>query len=250
MTLGFLSSCAAAPLHLPPPPVHADGQVLWHIVNDSCVPSQLRSGDPSPCTSVSITAGRDRGYVVLKDRVGTGQYLVMPTILVSGIEDPLLTRPGAPDYFTPAWGARRLVAARFGRALAREDIGIAVNSRYGRSQDLLHLHVDCLRRDVRDALRRDMTDIGTIWSRRPMALAAHRYYVIWVDGDETVEANPFALLAKRLHVRPADMGAWTILLSGAHFSGKPGFILLAAHADPATSDNGSAEILLDHDCMR
>ncbi len=244
----LLASCAATPVALPAPPPHANGQTLWRIVSGRCIPGQIASGDPAPCTEVSIADGVARGHVVLKDRVGTGQYLVMPTSLIAGIEDSRLLRANAPDYFTPAWQARRLVAARFGMPLAREDIGIAVNSRYGRSQDLLHLHVDCLRRDVRDDLRRAMPRIDRRWSRRLLVLAGHRYHAVRIDGDDRVGANPFLLLSRGLHVRPGDMGAWTIVLAGADFAGHPGFVLLAARADPANGYDGSGEQLQDHEC--
>jgi len=185
----FLAGCATpmiAPrsaMVLPPPPVHANGQVLWGIVNGRCVPDQQASGKPDPCTEVSIAGGVDTGYAVLKDRVGVSQYLVMPTRLITGIEDAQLLAPGATNYFDPAWRVRRLVDQRLGTTLTRDDVGIAVNSIYGRSQDLLHLHVDCLRIDVRDDLHRRLTTLGRGWST-PITLAGHGYYALRIDGDD------------------------------------------------------------------
>lgn len=210
----------------------------------------MEAGEPAPCQSVVLAGGRDSGYVVLKDRVGVAQYLVMPTVLIAGIEDSRLLRTDAPNYFAPAWAVRRLVATRLGFVPARDDIAIAINSRYGRSQDLLHLHVDCLRQDVRDSLRRAGAGIGEHWARHPLTLASHPYCVRRVDGDERPAANPFRLLATGLHIPIADMGSWTLLLAGAEFAGRPDFILLAARADPARGIDGSAEELMDHDCRR
>jgi len=243
----LLSGCAAVSATLPPPPLHPDGQKLWQIVNGRCVPGQIASGDPAPCTTVSVATGVERGYALLKDRVGAGQFLLMPTTLISGIEAPALVRTDSPNYFTPAWQAGRFVAAAFDKPLAREDIGVAVNSQYGRTQDLLHLHVDCLRLDVRDALKRSSLRIGWRWSRGPV-LAGHRYYAVRVDGDDVVKANPFTLLVRGMHVASNDMGAWTLVLAGARFAGRPGFVLLAARADPANGYDGSGEQLQDHDC--
>lgn len=246
-----LAGCASLPTSrvvLPAPPAHPDGQLLWHIVHDHCVPGQATSDSPAPCADVEIAQGVARGYAVLKDRVGTSQYLVMPTTLLSGIEDPRLLRTDAANYFTAAWKVRRLVAARVGANLARQDIGIAVNSRYGRSQDLLHLHVDCLRLDVRAALDMIAPTVRRRWSRQTVTLANHRYYAIRVEGDEHLGANPFRLLAAGLHVPPSDMAAWTLVLAGAHFSGEPGFVLLAARADPQSGDTASGEVLQDHQC--
>ena len=249
----FLAGCAAPTIAprsavvLPPPPVHANGQVLWGIVNGKCVPDQQANGKPDPCTEVSIGSGVDAGYAVLKDRVGVSQYLVMPTRLVTGIEDPQLLAPGATNYFAPAWRVRRLVDQRLGTTLTRDDVGIAVNSIYGRSQDLLHLHVDCLRIDVRDDLHRRLASLGRGWSA-PITLAGHGYYALRIHGDDSVPTDPFTALAKGLKVPPAEMGAWTLVLAGATFSDGPGFVLLAARADPASGYDGSGESLQDHQC--
>ena len=163
---------------LPPPPNHPNGQVLWGIVNGKCVPDQQANAKPDPCTEVAI----DKGYAVLKDRVGASQYLLMPTHLITGIEDARLLDPDAVNYFDPAWRVRALVDQRLGTTLTRDDVGIAVNSNYGRSQDLLHLHVDCLRLDVRDALHDRLTTIGRRWSG-PLTFVGHAYYALRLDGD-------------------------------------------------------------------
>ncbi len=232
---------------LPPPPIHPNGQVLWGIVNGKCVPDQQANAKPDPCTEVAIGKGVDKGYVILKDRAGASQYLVMPTRLITGIEDAQLLASGATNYFDPAWRVRRLVDQRLGMTLTRDDVGIAVNSIYGRSQDLLHLHVDCLRIDVRDDLHRQFAAVGRRWSA-PITLAGHGYYALRIDGDDSVPIDPFAALAGGLKVPPAEMGAWTLVLAGATFSDGPGFVLLAGRTDPAAGFDGSGEELQDHQC--
>jgi CDP-diacylglycerol pyrophosphatase len=232
---------------LPPPPVHPNGQVLWGIVNGKCVPDQQANAKPDPCTEVSIGSGVDKGYAVLKDRAGASQYLVMPTHLVTGIEDAQLLAPGSTNYFDPAWRVRKLVDQRLGTTLTRDDVGIAVNSIYGRTQDLLHLHVDCLRTDVRDALHGQLATIGRRWSM-PIMLGGHGYYALRLDGDDNVPVDPFVALADGMKVPQAEMGAWTLVLAGATFADGPGFVLLAARADPAADYDGSGEALQDHAC--
>ena len=238
--LAVLAGCTA----------QSDRLVLWKIVHDRCVANQVTQKKPDPCTEVSIATGEDRGYVVLKDRKGVSQYLVLPTALIPGIEDARLQSAGATNYFTPAWQAKKLVEERLGAPLAREDVSVAVNSHYGRSQDLLHLHVDCLRKDVRGTLYKLVPTIGYQWSRLPIPLAGHVFYASRIDGKETVAANPFRRLSEGLNVRPQDMGAWTLVLTGADFpDGKPGFVLLAAKANPVTGNFASGEELQDHGCL-
>lgn len=246
MLVTILQGCSGT---LPPPPLHPNGEALWSIVSERCVPNQREHGDPAPCAQVSLADSSDRGFVVLKDRVGASQYLIMPTRRITGIEDPSLLSQDSIDYFEPAWAARRRVTERLHEPLSREDIGIAVNSIYGRSQDLLHLHVDCLRQDVHDALRQAAPTLTNRWTRDGLRLNGHSYHAIRIDGDETLAANPFRLLATGLRVRPIDMGAWTLVLTGMSFAdGRPGFVLLAARADLARGFGGSGEELLDHAC--
>ena len=243
-----LSACAAPPI-LPPPPAHPNGQVLWQIVSTRCLPDQQANARPDPCAAVAVGDGAARGYAVLKDRSGASQYLVMPTRLITGIEDPALLEPDAPNYFVPAWAARRLVEQRLGLPLHREDVSIAVNSRYGRSQDLLHLHVDCLWSHARDLVHDALPHIGRRWSAPTLMLAGAPYRAIRIDGGEAPAENPFRVLARGLHVPPAEMGAWTLVLVGADFpDGRPGFVLLATRADVAGGLAGSGEDLQDHSC--
>lgn len=121
-------SLAEGPILPPPPPPHLNGQVLWHIVHDQCVPDEQSKGRPEPCAQVSLDGGVNRGVALLKDRRGVAQYLLMPTIEITGIEDGRLLAPGAVNYFAKAWADRSFVEVRLGRDLPREDIGISINS--------------------------------------------------------------------------------------------------------------------------
>jgi CDP-diacylglycerol pyrophosphatase len=253
LTIGFalLAAACTAPAgaDLPPPPLpHANGQALWHVVHDSCVPDQQRSGRPAPCIEVSLAQGLEHGYAVLKDKHGAEQYLVMPTAQITGIEDARLLAPDAADYFADAWRARTYVEALIGKPMPRQDMAVSVNSPYGRSQDLLHLHVDCLTPRSVAALAAALPRVERRWSRAPFSFEGHPYYAIRLDG-EAPPANPFRVLADGLPGAAKAMSAWTLVLAGARFEdGKPGFVLLAGHADPAHGDFASGEELQDHDC--
>jgi CDP-diacylglycerol pyrophosphatase len=257
--LALLCGCAAATTSapppttpvaaLPPPPVHPHGEVLWGIVHDKCVPDQMVHGDPAPCARVALLNDGRSGFVVLKDKDGVAQHLLMPTDKITGIEDPQVLAPNAPNYFAEAWIARAYVEERLNGRLPRDQIGVAVNSIYGRSQDLLHLHVDCLSLSVRDELRADAPGIDRRWSRRPMAIGSHAYFVRRIDGDDLSTVNPFQLLAHDLPGAAKDMGAWTLAMVGETGpDGQPGFYLLAERADPAKGEDASSEVIQDHEC--
>jgi CDP-diacylglycerol pyrophosphatase len=223
----------------------ADPDVLWNIVSQKCVPDQQQRHDPSPCEKVDLTHGVERGYVVLKDLTGATQFLVIPTARVTGIESPALLMPGAPNYWAPAWKARRFVFARAHRRLPRDAIGLAVNSTQGRSQNQLHIHVDCIRPDLRSYLGRHAARLTRQWSALGVAFDGHRYLARRLDSRELHGVDPFDVLAHGIPAARDDMGNWTLVAVGA----KPrGFVLLADHVDQATNDDASGEELLDHSC--
>lgn len=243
----LLAGCASPPASLPPPPPHPNGQALWRIVHGQCAPDQREHGDPAPCALVAFKDGDAHGYVVLKDRNGVAQHLLMPTAKITGIEDPKLLEPDAQNYFARAWDERGFVQARLGRPVGRTWLSIAVNSAYGRSQDQLHLHIDCVDATVAAALRG--VDVPASWTPQPIILKGRPYHVRWLAADRLDATNPFKLLARTVPGAGRAMGAWTLaLVGGESRRGQPGFYLLAGRADPASGDPGSAEALQDHAC--
>jgi CDP-diacylglycerol pyrophosphatase len=227
----------------------ADPNALWNIIHDKCVPHQQASGDPSPCTLVDLDPGLEHGYVVLKDIVGKTQFLVMPTARISGIESPEILAPDAANYWQYAWQARSFMIARAGVDVPRDDISLAINSRYGRSQNQLHIHVDCIRADVHAALAAHAAEIGALWAPFPEKLAGHSYMAMRLDHADLKDLTPFRLVAQGIAGAEADMGSQTLVVVGATLPGdQPGFFLLEDHADLASADRGSGEDLQDHDC--
>ena len=122
-----------------------------------------------------------------------------------------------------------------------------------RSQDQLHIHVDCIRPEVRAALGPVPAQLDGRWQTLPMRLAGHWYRALWVPG-ETPGANPFRLLAASLPDPASGMGRHTLVLVGAERNGQTGFVLLDGTSGPLpiTSwiglGSGSGEELEDHDC--
>ena len=217
----------------------ADRLALWKIVHEQCVPAaDKHEPPPPPCLSVG---GAD---VVIKDRNGVGQLLDIPTAQVTGIEDPRLLGAGAPNYFAAAWRARGLMTRYRKAPPPREAIAITVNSEFSRSQDQLHLHVDCVRPEVAQALAAYAPHLDSEW--RPMTEALHgrKYWARRLDDIES--ANPFRLLADGVPGAREKMGLWSLAAVPVQYDGKPGFALIA---DPAElTAGGHAEDIQDHDC--
>jgi CDP-diacylglycerol pyrophosphatase len=227
----------------------ADPDALWKIVHGQCIPDQRQKGDPTPCALVDLQQGDAKGYAVLKDIVGATQYLLIPTARVSGIESPLLLDPGTPNYFADAWLERGYTERAAQRPLPREAISLAINSAFGRSQNQLHIHIDCVRADVRAALQRQLAAIGDSWAPLAEPLAGHPYRAMRVLADALDGTNPFVLLADGVQGALTAMGEQTLVVVGAEFAGgHPGFIILTDHVDPAIGDKAGGEELQDHDC--
>jgi CDP-diacylglycerol pyrophosphatase len=220
----------------------ADPSKLWHIVHDRCVPDQTQHQNPAPCTAVDLAGG----YAVLRDIIGNTQFLLIPTARVGGIEDAAVLAPNAPNYFADAWAARHDVDHRAGHPLPREDFLLAINSIYGRTQDQLHIHIDCIRPGVRAALTDHQAAIGPEWTRFPVLLRGHAYRAMRVTRADLGDINPIRLLAGT--VPQAEIRLHTLALAGATFGGRPGFVLLDGHADLLAANRGSGEELEDHDC--
>ena len=100
----------------------------------------------------------------------------------------------APNYWNAAWQARHFVDERAHRTMPRETISLAINSASGRTQNQLHIHIDCVRLDVQAALREHAGAIGTAWAPFPVKLVRPRLH-----GDAHRPAGP----CRRQPVRPA-----------------------------------------------
>ena len=223
-----------------------DRMVLWHIVHGACVPHFAATGSPAPCLAVHPHAG----YALLKDRDGATQVLLIPTARVTGIEDPAVRAPDAPDYLALAWADRGVVARLAGRPLRRRDIALAVNAIAGRTQDQLHIHIDCVQPAVRAAVAAQAAGLNAAWRRFPVPLMDQPYLARVVVGRSLAGVNPFRLLADQVPGAAGAMGQWTLAVLGVRLppDGRAGFVLLAGHVNPRTGDRGAGERLQDHAC--
>jgi len=238
--------CLLALLVVGGPAAAGDADALWTIIHQRCVPGFIAGGNPAPCAEVVLPPGAPGGWVVLKDRDGATQFLVMPTQKITGIEDSLILAPGEPNFFSAAWAARGYFLAKVGHDLPRADISLAINSPYGRTQNQLHIHIDCVRADVAATLAAKLAEIGPGWA--PLPLAGHAYRARRLAGPELNE-NPFLLLADDPSVGAAGIGRHTLVVVGETFpDGQDGFVLLDDRENPAAGDRASGEELQDHAC--
>ena len=224
LALGLLlAACAAAP----PAPVPAERDALVRQMQ-AC----LAEPEPAPpCLAVD----RAGGFVVLKDRdpAKPDGYLIVPDREVTGIEDPRALRPPVAELWRHGWavGTALVPAPAAGR-------GLAINSKAGRTQDLLHIHISCVRAEVREAL--EAARLGPDWAPEPrLVLAGRAWNARRVAG---LEPSPLLRLAELPEAR-IDMAAQSLAAVGLEDGG---FALLADATLPGAP--AAAEALLDQDC--
>jgi CDP-diacylglycerol pyrophosphatase len=208
------------------PPGHSN--VLWHLVDAGC----NQGWAPVP----SLQCNPAQGDAVLKDICGATHYLLIPTARRIGVESPELLRDEEPDYFDDAWAARDRVIAASGHSDVRSDeLGLAINSRWGRSQDQLHIHIDFVRPEARDAIRQWVREGA---SRPSLELFGHAYRIVHTDTLQ--RPSPFQRAATAADT-PQQREMNTIAVVG---DGASGFYVLLGRADLAGRDRGHAEEVL------
>ena len=159
---------------------------------------------------------------------------------------PRCLRPDAPDVFGQGWKARSLIEAILKRPAPRETIALAINSKWSRSQQQLHVHVDCVAIPVAAALASYAPSLDETWRAMTVPLNGQVYFARRVNSAGLAGVSPIRLLAEGLEGAKENMGAWSLAAVGASFGGKPGFVLLADRF--SLEGGGHAEDIQDHDC--
>lgn len=214
---------------------------LRHIVLDQCLPNQIQRRNPAPCAQVK----RDAGYVVFKDRNGPLQYLLMPTYRINGTESPLLTEAQTPNFFWLAWQSRNFMSLKRGTKVPDSAISLAINTPTGRTQNHFHIHISCLRQDVREKLNTHQGQISTQWLPFPGGLEGHEYLARRVTEAELVKRSPFMMLAEELPEARDHMGRFALAMAQ---QADGSFVLLATERNLLAFNLASAEELQDHQC--
>jgi CDP-diacylglycerol pyrophosphatase len=217
--------------------LHANA--LWQI-EQTCLANAAGPAAP-PC----VATDPSDGYVLLKDRKGNDHYLVLPTRRLPGIESDELLAGTLPNYFGLAWDNRKLLSGGRRTPLRDQDVLLAINSKFGRSQGQLHIHIACVKPTVGDLLDRFDSVITEAWTPFPVDLEGHDYVVRRVTLGQFKTVGPFRIVALGMPRAAMAMDRMSIAATAA----KNGEIILLATARDMTDLNfASAEELQDQDC--
>ena len=141
-----------------------------------------------------------------------------------------------------------MVGKALGKSLPDDMLGLAINARASRSQDQLHIHLDCISEAARAFVHGSAGAIGTTWS-------ALRYQgkpvraVLIPSPPAPMDFNAFDVVRNGLDLSPeavADRGVFVTYVAGSE--GKSGFVVVDEPVDRQAGSNGHASDFLDRRC--
>jgi CDP-diacylglycerol pyrophosphatase len=207
---------------------------LWTVVR-TCESAKASVGLSLPCLDVRDSPDGYR-VALLRPPFPRTHLLVVPLARMPGIESPELRGRAGGAYLAMAWDARNIARGDLG-PIPWASAGMAINSAGNRSQDQLHVHVDCLTQQAKSNLTRAGGSVGKEWK------------VLWrgvwarlVRGEDLRAADPLGPMIERLPLGPIGRSGLNFGVAGVEWSrGQKGYILLA-------SKTMSFERLLDSGC--
>lgn len=223
---------------------------LWQV-DRACVVNRELTGSPFPCLSVNLDKGETLGFAVLRPPIGRPDTILVPTRPSVGIEDPWLQDPAAPNYLAAAWGARALATG--GAEIADDRLGLAINSRFARSQDQFHIHIGCLEPLMRRWMREEGATLAPgYWRPLERQIGSSEVWALAIPSDDLAGVNPLRLAATGLPGAegPDGLAFFTLALGPAKLAeGRDGFVAFAWRHDPRGSGNQmTAEDFLSPRC--
>lgn len=215
---------------------------LWRNVQQRCLVSTAAHPD---CAQVD----QSRGLVLYKDAIGKSHYLVIPARTVTGVDDAKAWDGAGANPWAFGWAARGIVGQSLGKAVPDDMLGLAINSRTSRSQDQLHIHLDCISTAARALVNGAAGPIGTGWTA--LRLDGKPVRAMFVPASAPVLAvDPFQLVRDGAKgsatAPPPDRGIFVTYMDDRQ--GRAGFVVVDQPVDAAAGSNGHASDFLDRRC--
>jgi CDP-diacylglycerol pyrophosphatase len=168
---------------------------LWDLVSQQCLPNSSAGNETNPCVIVD----NQNRYAILKDINGPLQYLLIPTTKITGIEDKALLDDSQPNYMKLAWDNRFLLSKLYRKEIDDSNIVLSINSIEGRTQDQLHIHIDCIDPFVKKLINNKSWN-GPLnkWGNWDIKINHHTYRAALLDENQLDKINAFNFLAQDL----------------------------------------------------
>ncbi|SFC10956.1 CDP-diacylglycerol diphosphatase [Pragia fontium] len=227
---------------------HSDS--LWKIISQQCIPQQqMKQSQVSSCMDVILTPDVAKGYVIFKDRNGPLHFLLIPATKVSGIEDKRLLQPDTTDYFSKAWDSRDYLARQAGQPIPRNMVALTINSAYGRSQEQLHIHISCIKPEIKALLDNQMDKFSEKWTKVEYGINNHDYIARTLTELQFRQMSLFQRLAAEVPDAAENMAKYGIAL--VPFTNKANtsmYLMLANRLDILGLNLGYTGDIQDYHC--
>ncbi|SDD87608.1 CDP-diacylglycerol pyrophosphatase [Cupriavidus sp. YR651] len=217
---------------------------LWKNVQARCLTP------PAPTHADCVVVDRQQGFVLYKDAIGASHYLIIPDQPVTGVDDARIWGDAVqPNQWAFGWDARGAVARAVGKPLPDTLPGLAINSKASRSQDQLHIHLDCISEAARDFLSGGSGTIDTRW--RDLRFRGRPVRAILIPATQpTLAVNPFDVVRQGqdapVTAGMADRGVFMAYVRQP--GGVSGFVVVDDPVDKAAGSTGHASDFLDRGC--
>lgn len=222
-------------------PENAGRDALRQVVQTLCVVNWTQHHEAKPCERITFADEKDTrsGYAILADKKGGAHYLAIPTRTMRGVDAEELLDPDSLNYFGQAWANRDVLTKFVGHPVPRTAIGLAVNNAHSRTQDQFHIHIECLRQDVADALHLAAENVTATWG--PINVIGSTYQAMRIEAMNLDNTNPYVLVAKLGPEVRHHIGDYTVVVAGMQYASGAGIIVL-------TGTGATGELLLDSSC--
>ena len=201
---------------------------LVKLVNKCVYAEKNHQSWPRFCSKVSVR--KDTNYSILNSRDGLAKLLFLPNDNIHGVEDSILFSRRTPSYFNLAWENRFLMnkklAKRLGQRVNLEDRDylFSVNATQSRTQDRLHIHMTCMKKEY----KRKFSDPENI----------KQYTFDWKKLPFTVE-NPFTkqamnFVARKVTINDVRKGRLHRMIQGLAGERYPNFGIALWPLDQST----------------
>ena len=218
--------------HLPCPDEIADGverptdrQALWSVIRTLCLPASY-FGASFPCLKVDRAAG----YAILRPPSQSSlDFIITPTINIEGIESLSRLHEKPPHLWKAGWMSRDLLREAAHHDLSWDGIVLAVNSKFTRNQDQLHLHLGCLEPKLKEIISAEARIGGSNWRIiKPKSIKAG--LLVKFLTQEQIDADLFAMINNEIPGRENSIESQTIALAGVESGSDRGFVLMVTLA--------------------
>jgi len=219
----------------------ADRDFLWKEIGGVCVPAYKTNDIYGPCAVVNL----DQDYAIYKTDDDPYQYLLIPTVKVTGIEDVKLQQATEPNRFYNAWQSRGFMTQRLPKPIKEHMIALAVNSKNTRTQDQLHIHISCLSSEARKVIAGlPLNQLKGQWSEKTVEIGGYGFFYKQLSIDQLKKENIFIAAKEKV-----DQEKGTFAYSGIGLVNldPDNFLLLTG---VGTEQRGiAAERIEDHRCV-